>query len=252
MDAPADRSPAVEHPARLALIGRLLESTIRQVGESLMVVSSVSRLLLDRAEDRRIRTDVEQIRIASAGARRVVATFARLSGGDGPAGVADLSQVAREALDLFEPELWVHRVAVRAVYSHRPARVATSPGLLLEAVLHLLLESADALAGPGSAPPGGRLSVATAVGGGLATLTVEHERGPGGPGATGRRGPAASTALDRCREIVEPLGGSLLVERSGRRPRGGERGAVRLSLPLAGTPARPARPRRRAPIPSRG
>ncbi len=231
----------MEELARLVLVGRLLETAVHQLAEPVATIAAASHLLFDRAGDQRIRSDLEQIRLASGKLSRVLATLARLSGTEsGARGIVDLSRIAAEALELLGSELWARGVSVRVAYADEPARVVAVPGLLLEAALHLLAGSLEALAKPRRlSTVAGQITVRTAVSRGRATLTVAHERLPEGPAeATGEPDRTTSTiSLDPCRAIAEALGGAVQLDPADAPAQWRAGGAVHLRLPLAGAAA---------------
>ncbi len=245
--------------ARLALIGRLLPAAVHELNNPLTTISGFAQLLAASTDDPRIRADLAQIEAASTTASRYVAGLMRLMGRAREVSIADLSQTLDEALSLLGYELRRGGIAVETRKTDRPLPIAAPVGLLLEAVLHLLVDRLDRLEGAAPAgepsrarPDAGdagagrrRLLVATEAADGGGVLVAVGDSGVAGD-ASGSRTPDDDRAavpasgwfgLDRCREIAEALGGALEVDAAGGAAAVAR--AIRLRIPLVGADGQP-------------
>lgn len=217
--------------ARLALLGRLLRAASHELNNPLTTISGFAQLLHERAEDPQIRGGVQEIMEAAAAASAYVAGLGRLAGGITPGGTIELASLVDQALALVSYELRAAGVVLSKVGPDRAAVVGGSPGQILEALLHLFVDALDGLAGLAAVTRGvQRITVSTGIGGDSVTLVVTAESEAVHWEAAGVHPPGRWMGLDRCRSLIESLGGSLEF-----RVVGGSR-AARLRFPLVEQP----------------
>jgi signal transduction histidine kinase len=148
----------------------------------------------------------------------------------------DLSAIARDAADLYEP-LAEENDVVLSVSADGPAPVRGQPELLAQSIANLIDNAVK------YTPPGGRIEVAVAVAGNSAVLTVA-DSGPGVPEAErarvldrfvrleeSRSSPGAGLGLSLVAAVARLHGAALLLEDN----RPGLR--VRVAIPRAAAPS---------------
>lgn len=219
----------LRHADRLALVGRIAAGAVHEISTPLNVLRMRAQLLaLDpSALDEATQTIVEQADRIQALLRRMLALSRRTGQGRQP---VDLQQVVQSALDLLGPAF--RTAQVRVQLEGAPAVVDADPSEILQVVLNLLSNAADAM------PAGGTITVHTAVEGGLARLAVrdtgdgiapEHLPHIFAPFFT-TKDPGCGTGLGLSvsAQIAADHGGRITAE-----SRSGEGATFRLELPAA-------------------
>jgi C4-dicarboxylate-specific signal transduction histidine kinase len=239
----AQSHAALQHMARVSLLGQLSASIAHQLNQPLASILAnaqaaqqmLRREPLDLAELREI---VDDIATADRGAadviRRLGALFRR---GESSLAPLDLNDVVRDTLEIMRTSLLTRQVSVQTVLNDGLATLDGDRVQLQQMLLNLIANAADAMAPLPEAER--RLTIATAPEAGTIRLDVS-DRGPGVAAEAQSKvfEPFWSTKADGMgiglavsRSIVVAHGGTLTVANA---PCGGAVFSVR--LPARGTP----------------
>ncbi|MEZ6234781.1 MAG: ATP-binding protein [Phycisphaerales bacterium] len=207
---------------RRSTMGQLAAAMAHELNQPLAAIvnyCAAARNLIGRADQtERLRDAVTRSEQQAARAGRIlerVMAFVRRE--EAPGAVADLGEVARDALDLVGVEARQAGVAVHAG-DFPEARVAADPVEVQQVLVNLLVNAIDASR---AAPGGGRVEVSASLQNGMAAVDV-RDNGPGVPVALRRRlfqafftskPDGLGLGLNISRGIVERCGGRLRYER---------------------------------------
>lgn len=221
---------------KLASVGRLAAGLAHEIGNPLAAVLGLVELLreggLDADESKELlaRTHTETERIHAI--VRQLLDFSRQGSTDDDASAkADLREVVADAVKLVTPQKRARAVKIEVKTGTAPVPVRGAHDRLVQVVVNLLLNAADAMNGEGVA----HVDVATTDGG--ATLTV-RDTGPGIAPAvlatlfepfvtTKPAGEGTGLGLAVSHTIVTRAGGTITADNA---PEGGARFVVRLAI----------------------
>jgi signal transduction histidine kinase len=234
---------------RLASVGRLSAGLAHEIGNPISAILGFQELLLagglDEAEQKdfleRMRKETERIHRVL----RDLLDFARPAHDRSASDVASSGDVAEAASDvaaLVKPQRAFRDVALTVAVAADLPKVMLAHERLLQVMLNLLLNAADAVGERGKVVLRASLDEAPASGKGAATIRIEVEdSGPGvsddilpklfEPFATSKEvGKGTGLGLAVCRGLVEAAGGTITLA-----PKG-ELGGARfwVDLPISG------------------
>ena len=208
---------------RAAVVARLLAGTAHEVNNALLVIGGTAELLEDRTDaPDAVATGLARIRSqttrAAAGIAEVLA-FAR--GAPSARGRVNLSELTSAALGLRAYAIGRARLKVEFAPPEEGLILEGSRVLLLQALLNLIANAEQALAGM----PGGVITIGLTRAGGTASLRIA-DTGPGVPAdrrdrifeplvSTGDPEAASGLGLAAARRIAELHGGTVTLEESG-------------------------------------
>lgn len=244
----AARNAQLQQNERMAALGSLLAGVAHEVNNPLAFIKSNEELSIADLEDLAARDSVrrdpaalallgtvtESLRGNVDGIVRIERINRALKGFASPAKpekeAVDLNDVVEGVLIIAHNRL-KNRFRIQREYGPVPP-LQGSPQEIGQVVLNLVINASEA------SPPGGRITVRTSAGGGVAKVTVEDE-GPGVPEAlrprlftpfTTTKPSGTGLGLSISRDIAQAHGGDLVLED---RRRGA---AFTLSLPVAAIP----------------
>jgi len=162
------REQELQRREHLASIGLLASGIAHEVNTPLTGISSYAQILMqDRSPDDPaypILRKIEQQAFRAAGIASSLLNFARQADGDHQS--VDVSGMAAETLQLFEPHLKGRRITmVREIEAPLPS-VMGNRGRLQQVLMNLLLNAVDAM------PEGGTIGVCASASAGRVRLTV--------------------------------------------------------------------------------
>ena len=229
---------------RLASVGRLAAGLAHEIGNPIAAILGFEELLLagglDPAEERdfvqRMKRETERIHRILRDLLDFARPAAQSSGGE-PEAAGDVREAVGDVLSLVKPQKAFRDVELAADVAPDVPRVTLSHQRLVQVLLNLLLNAADA------APRGHVTLRAARAGDGKVRIEVEDD-GPGISPAVRDRlfepfvttkpvGQGTGLGLAVCRGLVDAAGGTVGVEPSGR---GGARFVIDLpaeALPIS-------------------
>lgn len=230
---------------RLASVGRLSAGLAHEIGNPIAALMGMADLLLeggmteDEQRDFLVRMRQETERIHSI--LRDLLQFARpAAAGSGPGAPGEVERAVLDTVALLGPQRSMRDVAVSSRVAPELPRVALGTQQLVQVLLNLVLNAADACG------PGGQVVIRAEPSPLGVSLAVEDD-GPGVPAEIVDRlfepfvttkdvGKGTGLGLAVCRGLVEAAGGSILLDRS---YQGGARFVVQLprAVPSPSVPA---------------
>jgi hypothetical protein len=233
------REEDLQHREHLASIGLLASGVAHEVNTPLTGISSYTQMLLEKRPPQDpeygILRKIQQQTQRASGIASSLLNFARQADGDHQS--VDVSGMAAETLQLFEPHLKGRRIAmVREIEAPLPS-VMGNRGRLQQVLMNLLLNAVDAM------PDGGTIGVRASASAGRVRLTVS-DTGVGIPAehlekiydpffTTKPRGQGTGLGLSVSYGIIKEHAGTLTAESA---PGEGSRFIV--SLPISDRQAR--------------
>lgn len=209
---------------RLASVGRLAAGLAHEVGNPLAALIGLEDLLLEAdlspSEQRdflvRMRKETERIHHIV----RDLLQFARPSGSEPPGAPAagDVALAVHETTTLLKPQKSFSDVEIELEVASDLPTVSLSTSEIVQLILNLLLNAADACG------PGGHIKLEARAAGFGVRLVIE-DNGPGVPKAirgqlfepfvtTKEVGKGTGLGLAVCRGLVESVGGSIALDES--------------------------------------
>jgi PAS domain S-box-containing protein len=233
------REEDLQHREHLASIGLLASGVAHEVNTPLTGISSYTQMLLEKRPpddpEYGILRKIQQQTQRASGIASSLLNFARQADGDHQS--VDVSGMAAETLQLFEPHLKGRRITMdREIETPLPS-IMGNRGRLQQVLMNLLLNAVDAM------PEGGTIAVRASASAGRVRLTVS-DTGVGIPAehlekiydpffTTKPRGQGTGLGLSVSYGIIKEHAGTLTAESA---PGEGSRFIV--SLPISDRQAR--------------